>query len=357
MTKPPAAAPAKRRGRPAKPRPPPVSPHLDAFLDMLTAERGAAANTRMAYERDLTDLGRWLIQRGTPLDRAGTDDLRAYLAAQSGSPDAPLSGRKAQGDGGDPASPRTLARRLSAMRQFFRFLVSEGLRVDDPASALDSPKLGRPLPKILTEAEVGAMIATAEARGGPEGLRLVALLEVLYATGLRVSELVGLPMTAILRDGRGLVVRGKGGKERLVPLSDPALAALVAYLPLRGHFMVPGREAAQTPFLFPSRSSTDGHLTRQRFAQLLKDLALAANIDPDKVSPHVLRHAFATHLLDHGADLRSVQKMLGHADIATTQIYTHVVTERLRAVMQEHHPLARRVVGAVGGGFDTDEHR
>jgi len=320
----------KRRGRPCKPRPLASSPHIDAFLDMLTAERGAAVNTRLAYERDLADLGRWLAQRGLPLEDAGTDDLRAYLAFQGG------------GEGGEPPAPRTVARRLSAMRQFYRFLVSEGRRADDPASALDSPKQGRSLPKILTEAEVGAMLARAEARGGADGLRLVALLEVLYATGLRVSELVGLPMTAILRDGRGLIVRGKGGKERMVPLSDPAVAALAAYLPWRGHFVVPGREAAQTPFLFPSRSSLDGHLTRQRFAQLLKELALESNIDPEKVSPHVLRHAFATHLLDHGADLRSVQKMLGHADIATTQIYTHVVTERLKKVMHEHHPLARR---------------
>lgn len=311
-----------------------MSPHLDAFLDMLTAERGAALNTRQAYERDLSDLGLWLAQRSLPLERAGTDDLRAYLSW--------LSQHGGSEDGSEPAAPRTLARRLSAMRQFYRFLVSEGRRADDPASALDSPKQGRSLPKILTEDEVGRMIATAQARGGAEGLRLVALMEVLYATGLRVSELVGLPLTAILRDGRGLIVRGKGGKERMVPLSEPATAALVAYLPLRGHFLVPGRETVQASFLFPSRSSTDGHLTRQRFAQLLKELALESNIDPEKVSPHVLRHAFATHLLDHGADLRSVQKMLGHADIATTQIYTHVVSGRLKAVMEEHHPLARR---------------
>jgi integrase/recombinase XerD len=177
---------------------------------------------------------------------------------------------------------------------------------------------------------------------------------VLYATGLRVSELVGLPMTAIMRDGRGLLVRGKGGKERMVPLSDPALAALAGYIPLRGHFIPPaggagagagtGGEAGHSPFLFPSRISAEGHLTRQRFAQLLKQLAIDSGIDPEKVSPHVLRHAFATHLLDHGADLRSVQKMLGHADIATTQIYTHVVTERLKKVMHDHHPLARRKV-------------
>ncbi|ALG71979.1 recombinase XerD [Azospirillum thiophilum] len=318
---------AKRRGRPCKPRPVATSPHLDAFLDMLTAERGAAVNTRLAYERDLADLGRWLAQRGVPLEAAGTEDLRAYLAVQ-----------------GKDGAPRTVARRLSAMRQFYRFLLSEGRRADDPASPLDSPKQGRPLPKILTEAEVGAMLATAEERGGPEGLRLVALLEVLYATGLRVSELVGLPMTAIMRDGRGLLVRGKGGKDRMVPLSDPALAALAAYIPFRGHFIPPvaGADAGHSPFLFPSRISAEGHLTRQRFAQLLKQLAIDAGIDPEKVSPHVLRHAFATHLLDHGADLRSVQMMLGHADIATTQIYTHVVTERLKRVMHDHHPLARR---------------
>ncbi|PWC51109.1 site-specific tyrosine recombinase XerD [Azospirillum sp. TSA6c] len=328
---------ARRRGRPCKPRPLATSPHLDAFLDMLTAERGAAVNTRLAYERDLADLGRWLAQRSVALEAAGTEDLRAYLAVQS-----------------KDGAPRTVARRLSAMRQFYRFLLSEGRRTDDPASPLDSPKQGRPLPKILTEAEVGAMLSTAEARGGPEGLRLVALLEVLYATGLRVSELVGLPMTAIMRDGRGLLVRGKGGKERMVPLSDPALAALAGYIPFRGHFIPPGAgaggaaggagEAGHSPFLFPSRISAEGHLTRQRFAQLLKQLAIDAGIDPEKVSPHVLRHAFATHLLDHGADLRSVQKMLGHADIATTQIYTHVVTERLKKVMHDHHPLARRKV-------------
>ncbi len=327
---PPAKPAAKRRGRPCKPRPLAMSPHVDAFLDMLTAERGAALNTRMAYERDLADLGLWLAQRGLALERAGTEDLRAYLEFQG------------RGEGQAPPAPRTVARRLSAMRQFYRFLVSENRRADDPASALDSPRQGRPLPKILTEAEVTRMIGTAQTRGGPEGLRLVALLEVLYATGLRVSELVGLPMSAILRDGRGLIVRGKGGKERMVPLSEPATAGLAAYLPWRGHFILAGREGAPVPFLFPSRSSADGHLTRQRFAQLLKALAVESGIDPERVSPHVLRHAFATHLLDHGADLRSVQKMLGHADIATTQIYTHVVTERLKKVVHEHHPLARR---------------
>lgn len=322
-----------RRGRPRKAGP--VLPaHVDAFLDMLVAERGAAANTREAYARDLIDAGHWLAGRGVTLDTAGTEDLRGYLDHLA------INGGGGE-DGPAPAAPRTLARRLSALRQFYRFLVAEGWRTDDPASALDSPRQGRPLPKVLSEAEVERLIDTARRRGGADGLRLVALLEVLYASGLRVSELVGLPLTAILRDGRGLLVRGKGGKERLVPLSDPARAALAAYLPLRGAFLVPGRTAKQEPFLFPSRSSDAGHLTRQRFAQLLKELAIMAGIDHEKVSPHVLRHAFATHLLDHGADLRAVQKMLGHADIATTQIYTHVANERLRQVVEEHHPLAR----------------
>ncbi len=324
------------RGRPRKPRPASAVPQLENFLDMLMAERGAALNTRQAYERDLSDVALWLAPRGVTLDRASTDDLRAYLMQLSV-------------DGGEAPMPRTIARRLSALRQFFRFLVSEGRRVDDPASALDSPKQGRPLPKILSEAEVERMIGVAHTLGGPDGLRLAALLEILYATGLRVSELVGLPLSALLRDGRGLIVRGKGGKERMVPLTDPARAAITAYLPVRATFLVPERGAEQARFLFPSRKTAGGYLTRQRFALLLKDLAITAGIDPEKVSPHVLRHAFATHLIDHGADLRSVQKMLGHADIATTQIYTHVVAERLRKVVTSHHPLARRKIRDESG--------
>ncbi|HSK41310.1 MAG TPA: site-specific tyrosine recombinase XerD [Arenibaculum sp.] len=314
-----------RAGRPRKPGIP-VPPQVDAFLDMLVAERGAALNTREAYARDLADAAAWLKERGIALERAGGDDLRGYLHDLSMV---------------DGTAVRTVARRLSALRQFFRFLVSEGLRAEDPCSAIDGPKQGRPLPKILGEAEVEVLLAQARHRGGPDGLRLAALLEVLYATGLRVSELVGLAHTAIARDGRYLIVRGKGRRERLVPLSGPARDALDAYLPHRRSFMVAGREDVQDRFLFPSRTSLAGHLTRQRFAQILKELASAAGIDPRRVSPHVLRHAFATHLLDHGADLRSVQKMLGHADIATTQIYTHVVGERLRRVVSDHHPLAR----------------
>jgi integrase/recombinase XerD len=234
-------------------------------------------------------------------------------------------------------APRTTARRLSALRQFHKFLVAEGIRPDDPTSTLDAPRLGRPLPKLLSEAEVTALIEATRRIDGPDGARLVCFVELLYATGLRVSELVALPL-ARLRDERVLVVRGKGGKERMVPLSEPARAALVAYGAVRGAFLGAGETSR---FLFPSRSA-EGHLTRRRVGQLMKEVALEAGVDPARVSPHVLRHAFASHLLDHGADLRSVQQMLGHADIATTQIYTHVLGERLRALVETHHPLARR---------------
>jgi integrase/recombinase XerD len=315
-------------GRPGRPRGPaaPLPPHLDAFLDMMVAERGASANTRDAYRRDLLDAGAFLARSGVPLHDASSDDLRRYL--------------EHLGRSGERAAVRTVARRLSALRQFYRFLLSDGVREVDPASVLDAPRQGRVLPKILSEADVEAMIAAARRQAGAEGRRMVALLETLYATGLRVSELVRLPVTALTRDGRALLIRGKGGKERLVPLSAPAREALAAYLEDRRGFMVPGREARQAALMFPSRSS-GGALTRQRFGQMLKDVALAAGLDPARVSPHVLRHAFATHLLDHGADLRSVQMMLGHADIGTTQIYTHVVGERLKRTVESHHPLAR----------------
>ena len=234
-------------------------------------------------------------------------------------------------------APRTTARRLSALRQFHKFLFAEGVRSDDPTGQLDSPRLGRPLPKLLAEAEIEALIAAARQMAGPEGKRLVCFVELLYATGLRVSELVALPLGR-LRDERFLLVTGKGGKERLVPLSAPARQALADYAAVRGEFLA---EGATSRFLFPSRGA-EGHLTRRRCGQLLKTLALTAGLDPARVSPHVLRHAFASHLLDHGADLRSVQQMLGHADIATTQIYTHVQGERLRTLVETHHPLARR---------------
>jgi integrase/recombinase XerD len=233
------------------------------------------------------------------------------------------------------------------MRQFFRFLLAERMRDDDPASALDSPKLGRPLPKVLTRAEVDRLIEAADTKGSADGGRMATLLEILYGTGLRVSELVTLPLVAVERDPTVLVVRGKGDKERMVPLSDPARAAIARWLHVRAGLLEPDESSR---FLFPSRGRT-GHLTRQRFAQLLKEAALAANIDPARVSPHVLRHAFASHLLEGGADLRSVQLMLGHADIATTQIYTHVLDEKLRSLVQEKHPLAKRRKRA-GGAVD-----
>ncbi|MFV3127670.1 site-specific tyrosine recombinase XerD [Niveispirillum sp. KHB5.9] len=332
------AAPKPAKARPGRPRkaPAPPPPWVDAFLDMMVAERGASANTREAYRRDLTDVAAFLRQSGLGgLDNASSDDLRAYLAH--------LAADRIK----EKSAVKTVARRLSALRQYYKFLVSEGHRAEDPASVLDTPKQGRSLPKILTEADVGALLTAAARLGAPEGRRLNALLEVLYATGLRVSELVGLPMNALGRDGRALIVRGKGGKERLVPLSAPAREAVEAYLPDRPYFMTKGREGKQGGFLFPSRA-TSGALTRQRFGQLLKDLAIMAGLDPAKVSPHVLRHCFATHLLDHGADLRSVQKMLGHADIGTTQIYTHVVGERLRRTVEEHHPLSAAKKGKRG---------
>ncbi len=294
---------------------------------MLAAERGAARLTLAAYKNDLEDLAGFTDARGTALEDADAATLHDYLAHMTIR----------------ALAPRTLARRLSAMRQFFRFLVSDGARVDDPTAGLDTPRLGRPLPKILGEAEFERLIAAAASRSGEEGVRLRCLLELLYATGLRVSELVGLPLAGAQRDPRFLLVRGKGGRERVVPLSAPARQALALYLACRNRFL-PHKEPPNPKmarWLFPSRGQ-EGHLTRQRCGQLLKELALAAGLDPGRLSPHVLRHAFASHLLDHGADLRSVQQMLGHADIATTQIYTHVQSERLRRLVESAHPLARR---------------
>jgi integrase/recombinase XerD len=296
---------------------------------MMSGERGAAANTLDSYRRDLEDFAAFAFRRGKAPEDASPDLIRAYLAALASA----------------GMAPRTSARRLSALRQFFRFLFSEKTRGDDPCSLIDSPRQGRSLPKYLSEEEVDRLLAAARAHEGPEGLRLIALLEVLYGSGLRVSELVGLPQSALSRDGRMLIVRGKGAKERLVPLSEPASEALRAYMAVRDAFP-PKRKAkaATSPFLFPSRAA-EGHLTRARFAQILKDLAIEAGIEPRKVSPHVLRHSFASHLLAHGADLRSLQQMLGHADIATTQIYTHVLDARLKALVDQAHPLAGKTEG------------
>ena len=299
---------ASEAARPATDR------RAEAFLEAMAVERGAAPNTVRAYERDLAHMAAFLRRRRIAPGDARTDDLRDYLAAM----------RKAG------ASARTAARRLSAMRQFFRFLCAEDERDDDPTATIDAPRAGRPLPKILTEGDVDALLAAARASEGAEGLKRAALIELLYATGLRVSELASLPGRA-LRDGAPfIVVRGKGGRERLVPVGEAAAGAVRAWLATR---------EKPSPWLFPSRGAS-GHLTRQAVGKILKRLALDAGLDPDGVSPHVLRHAFASHLLARGADLRSVQTMLGHADIATTQIYTHVLEERLKAAVLTHHPLA-----------------
>ena len=296
------------------------------FLDMLAAERGAGANTLDAYRRDLTDLAAHLGSEGRSLAGAATEDLRGYLAALS------ERGFKAA----------SVARRLSATRQFYRFLYAEGHRADDPAAVLEGPKRAQQLPKVLSIADVDRLLTAArQAAEAPErtpaqrlrAARLLCLLEVVYATGLRVSELVTLPLTAARQDQRMLVIRGKGGRERLVPLNEAAKRAMADYLSL----MPPA--AAASKWLFPS-SGDSGHLTRQHFARELKDLATASGLAAHAVSPHVLRHAFASHLLHNGADLRVVQTLLGHADISTTQIYTHVIEDRLKSLVRDLHPLA-----------------
>lgn len=284
---------------------------------MLAAERGAAANTLDAYRRDLAAAAADLAPAA--LDTADARALEGYLQSLAAA----------------GLSPRTGARRLSALRQYFQFLLLEGVRGDDPTAAIDGPRLGRPLPKHLTEAEVEALLAAARAADDRHGRRLLAIVELLYATGLRVSELAALPAAA-LRAEAALIVRGKGGKERLVPLGRAAKAAMAAYAPDRGTF-AEGGDAS--PWLFPSRSK-DGRLSRRRIGQMLDALAARAGIDPARVSPHVLRHAFATHLLAHGADLRVVQELLGHADLSTTEIYTHILDERLKSLVLEKHPLA-----------------
>lgn len=293
----------------------------ESFLEMMVAERGASRHTIDAYRRDLADYAGFLDRRKLPVLEADTAAIRAYLSQMSSA----------------GASAATQARRLSALRQFHRFLYLEGARADDPTQTVEGPRQHRPLPKVLEHHEIAALIATAHDRDDPEGLRLTACLELLYATGLRVSELVALPLSGLAPDHHLLTVRGKGDKERMVPIGGAAREALDAYLAIRQHFMGP---RAQDRYLFPSRSKV-GHLTRQRLGQLLKELASQAGIDPAKLSPHVLRHAFASHLLAGGADLRAVQMMLGHADIATTQIYTHVQGDRLKAAVRAHHPLAK----------------
>ncbi len=293
--------------------------YLEGFLEMLLTERGAATNTLAGYRRDLADFADFIARRGVSLKTASAADIQAYL--------------KFSDDIGLKSS--TQARRLSAIRQLFSYLLGEDIRRDDPALNIDSPRAGRRLPKYLSEEEVDRLLTAADG-DTPEKIRLFSLLHLLYATGLRVSELVSLPFPALRDQDRFLIVRGKGNKERLVPVNQACKQALAAYLEVRENFCPDGRHSK---WLFPSRGG-QGFLTRQRLGQLLKDLAIEANIDPAKISPHVLRHAFASHLLANGADLRSLQKMLGHADISTTQIYTHVLQKRLMDIVSTHHPLA-----------------
>ena len=288
--------------------------HVEAFLEMLAAERGAARNTLLAYQADLDDFASFAAARGQLPAACDAALLQAYMA---------LAATKAA---------HAASRRLSALRQFHRFLLREGVRDDDPTTLLDAPRLPRTLPKYLSEPEVEALLDAAKRMAGQRGVLARAALEILYATGLRVSELLALPRRALAGDAAVLLIRGKGGRERIVPLSDlakQAAADLAAQQDKDVRYLFPGRD--------PRRA-----LTRQAFFLLLRHVALEAGLDPARVSPHVLRHSFASHLLAHGADLRSLQMLLGHADIATTQIYTHVLAERLQRLVEAHHPLARR---------------
>jgi len=316
--------------RSARNEPPPAGRDLrliERFLEMMAAERGGAANTIAAYRRDLEDYGSFLAKSGLTLREPGSEAVRRYLEHLESIGMARSSA----------------ARKLSAIRQFHRFLLGEGLAPGNPTTVIDSPRSSRPLPKTISEADVRSLLDRARVRvdkakgsGRLRALRLECLLELLYATGLRVSELVELTVQAVAADPGFLTVKGKGGRERLVPVSKPAQKALRSYLAARAADRNDGGK-----WLFPSHG-TSGHLTRQHFGLELKSLATEAGIDAERISPHVLRHGFASHLLDGGADLRSVQQMLGHADISTTQIYTHVQPERLRRAVLAHHPLARK---------------
>jgi integrase/recombinase XerD len=302
---------------------------IATFLDARAADAGAARNTQLAYGRDLVDFADWLEARGSDLaraDRAAVEDYLVHCDAQG-------------------LAKATRARRLSSVRQLYRFAVEEGWRADNPALRLAGPGKARRLPKTLTEAEVTRLLEAARARGrtAADRLRDTALFELLYATGLRVSELVALPVAAVRGDPRMILVTGKGGKERMVPLSAPARTALAAWLVQRDAAEEAARKAGRAPsrFLFPGEGQA-GHLTRQHFHGLVKDVAVQAGISPARVTPHVLRHAFATHLLAHGADLRVIQTLLGHADVATTEIYTHVLDDHLKDLVLTRHPLARK---------------
>lgn len=302
---------------------------ISSFLDAQAAELGASQNTLLAYGRDLKDFTGWLERKGQDLDSASRTDVEAYLT------DCDTQG----------LSAATRARRLSAIKQIYRFAFEEGWRADNPAIEIRGPGRAKKLPKTLTTDEVSALLEAARTQGRApmDRLRNTCLMELLYATGMRVSELVSLPMAAAKGDPRMLLIRGKGGKERMVPLSPPARDAMAAWIAARAEEddALP-RGVQPSRFLFPSRSA-DGYLTRHRFYILIKEIAVAAGVTPSKVTPHTLRHAFATHLLENGADLRAIQTLLGHADLATTEIYTHVLEHRLRELVETHHPLNKIV--------------
>jgi integrase/recombinase XerD len=298
---------------------------VGAFLEMMAVERAAAKNTLTAYRRDLDDATAFLNARGG-LARADAEAVEAYFGE--------LARRG--------LSPATASRRRAALRQFYRFVLVEGWRQDDPSRRVDAPRKGRPLPKLLSREEIERMLAAATSDIDAAGLRLACMIEVVYAAGLRVSELTSLTLQAVARDPAFLMVRGKGGKDRLAPLNPPARLAIKAYLEVRDRFLKSGPKGpVPSPWLFPSRTAANGRLSPARFAQMLDACAVKAGVDPRRVSPHVFRHAFATHLLEGGADLRAVQTLLGHADISTTQIYTHVASDRLRETVLTKHPLAK----------------
>lgn len=292
---------------------------LEAFLDMLVAERGVAKNTRAAYEADIVQAGHFFLRRKKNLAEAEEDEITSYLKSLSG------------------LAAKSRARKLSSLKQYYRFLVSEGHRKDDPTTQQDGPKLNRKLPNVLSIDDMQRLFA-ATAATTPEAMRMLALLELAYGSGLRVSELMSLPLSSYNAKRKAMLVRGKGDKERLVPLSEPAHTAIAAYLAVRPSFIP--KKIKTSAYLFPSNSK-EGYLSRIRFYQMLKDLAAKAGLPFQKIHPHSLRHAFATHVLSGGADLRSLQQMLGHADIGTTQIYTHVVRGHLQKTVETHHPLAK----------------
>lgn len=298
-----------------------ISHAIDQFLDMMVTERGVSENTILSYQHDLREFEGFLSKK-RPLLEVTEDCCRSYLVYLSK----------------NGLSVRSIQRHVSTLRQFYLFAQSEGLIKKNPMAHIESPKSGKSLPKVVSEDLVERLLGAVRYMEGVEGMRMVCLLEMLYATGMRISELVTLSLDAVLRDDRMIIISGKGGVERFVPMTTSARQALYAYLDIRSSFFAKGRK--ESPYLFPSRGK-EGHLTRQRVGQLLKEVAALAGVDPSSVSPHVLRHAFASHLLERGAGLRSVQKLLGHADISTTQIYTHMMQDHLNQVLMTHHPLAQ----------------